>query len=555
MKTIRASIAHSALALCAVLLSLWPSSAAEFYTNWAAAHLSDIPVQSGPLADPDHDGETNLVEFAFGTDPRVAGDFHALIFPRLCTSNGVFGLELLEQAGHQPGAQIDLYLSGNLTNWFRPWWQRSATNSQPFDPPGSVREWFTTVLPPRTNVWFARAGVQLFEVGPENTAYYVATNGSDTNSGTSISQPFATLSKAAGLANPGSLIYLRGGAYHWTAKVSLSRSGSFAQPIRVRAYPGEQPTLDFSGQAFSSSNRGIEIAGNWWCLYGLEIVGAGDNGIYVTGKSNILERCVAHDCRDSGFQLHSGAAYNLVFNCDSYRNYDPTPGNYGENADGFAAKFQLGPGNVFRGCRSWENSDDGWDVWEATNEVVIEYCWTFRNGTNFLNYSPFGGDGGGFKLGGNYLPGAHRISHCVSFSNKANGYDQNNNAAGLTVDQNTAWANGSKNFNLNHGAVTQGVHVVRNNVSIAGANDDSFAGGTLQTNNSWQVLSAVASTTDFLSANIDLALAPRRDDGGLPEMPFLRPIPNGRLVDKGVALGELFQGGGPDLGAFETPAW
>lgn len=317
-----------------------------------------------------------------------------------------------------------------------------------------MRELFTTVLPPRTNVWFARAGVRLFEGGPENANYYVATSGSDTNSGTSISQPFATLSKAAGLANPGSLIYLRGGAYHWTAKVSLSRSGSAAQPIRVCAYPGEQPTLDFSGQAFSSSNRGIEIPGNWWCLYGLEIVGAGDNGIYVTGKSNTLERCVAHDCRDSGFQLHSGAAYNLVLNCDSYRNYD-----------------------------------------------------------------------------------------------------QNNNAAGLTVDLNTAWANGSKNFNLNHGAVTQGVHVIRNNVSIAGGSTDSFAGGTLQTNNSWQVLSPSASTTDFLSVSVDLALAPRRDDGGLPETPFFRPVPNGRLVDKGINVGEPFQGNAPDLGAFETPAW
>src|SRR5207249_8370986 len=47
---------------------------AQFYNDWAAAHFNDLPGQSGPLADPDQDGQTNIVEFAFGTDPRLAGD-------------------------------------------------------------------------------------------------------------------------------------------------------------------------------------------------------------------------------------------------------------------------------------------------------------------------------------------------------------------------------------------------------------------------------------------------------------------------------------------------
>ena len=44
-------------------------NAAQFYNDWAATHLANSPGQTGPLADPDQDGETNLVEFAFGTDP------------------------------------------------------------------------------------------------------------------------------------------------------------------------------------------------------------------------------------------------------------------------------------------------------------------------------------------------------------------------------------------------------------------------------------------------------------------------------------------------------
>ena len=59
-----------------------------------------------------------------------------------------------------------------------------------------------------------------------------------------------------------------------------------------------------------------------------------------------------------GSDLSLGAR-NKVINCDSYRNFDAVTD--GENADGFAAKDRVGPGNEFRGCRSWQNADDGWD--------------------------------------------------------------------------------------------------------------------------------------------------------------------------------------------------
>jgi hypothetical protein len=72
--------------------------------------------------------------------------------------------------------------------------------------------------------------------------------------------------------------------------------------------------------------------------------------------------------------------------------------------------------------------------------------------------------------------------------------------------------------------------------------------------NTWQVLSTV-NTNDFLGTDYSWALAPRRDDGGLPENPFLRPVPTGRLVNKGMDLGSPFVGSAPDLGAYETTMW
>src|SRR5712671_3359419 len=233
----------NALVLAVFLFSPFPTIAGQFYNDWAAARFADIPAQGGLTNDPDGDGEINLVEFAFGTVPRAAGGITGAIHPLFGSAdgtNGIFSVEIFEREGHQPGAQIDLLLSAKLagTNFFRPWWLRVTTNSQPSDPAGSVRENFTTHLP-GTNVWFVRSSVQLVDVGLTNAKYFVATNGSDSNKGTNIAAPFATLGKAAGLANPGDLIYLRGGIYAQTGTISLSRNGAPGQPIRVRPYPGE----------------------------------------------------------------------------------------------------------------------------------------------------------------------------------------------------------------------------------------------------------------------------------------------------------------------------
>lgn len=378
--------------------------------------------------------------------------------------------------------------------------------------------------------------------------YYVATTGSDSNPGTNIAAPFATLAKAASLANPGNLIYVRGGTYNWSAQVGLTRNGTPSQRIRVFAYPGEKPIFDFSNQ---TSGYGISIGGRCWHLKGLEVANAADTGIHITGSTNIIEQCVMRGNKDTGLQLRDPSATgNLILNCDSYRNYDPA--NHGENADGFTAKFNLGEGNVFSGCRAWENSDDGWDLWQATGSVTLTNCWAWRNGTNAWNDTAFQGDGNGIKLGGDYFFGPHRVYRCVVFRNPGAGFDQNNNNAGQTLYHNTAWANGKANYNLNHGTnITP--HVVCNNLSIAGGSSDSFRSGTLATNNSWQVLSPAASTSDVLSINEALAASPRQADGSLPAVDFLRPVPGGRLVNVGVNVGLPYNGSAPDLGAFEAP--
>jgi hypothetical protein len=547
------------LVFAALLVPLMSSlHAAPFFSDWAATNLNTVPLQNGPLDDPDNDGAPNLAEFAFGTDPLLGTGLGNAIQVSVTGSNGLYGVQLLELGGHVPGVQIDLDASIDVVHWIRPWWLRTVTNSLAGDPPGSVRESLTTYLP-GTNLFFVRGVVQLLVAGPETATYYVATNGNDSASGASINTPFRSLAKAVSVSSPGNLIYMRGGTYTTNATISIgsSHNGTAANPIRLRAYPGEHPILDFSPQNFGSTNRGINVSASWWHVYGLEIENAGDNGMNVSGSSNIIELCVFHNCSDTGLQLSHPASSNLVLNCDAYHNCDGPAG--GENADGIDAKLaDLGPNNVISGCRAWENCDDGYDLFAAPFPVVITNCWSFRNGTNLANVSSFQGDGNGFKLGGTVngqdIPAAHIVVNCLAFGNPHTGFDQNDNSAGLTVEQNTAWANPTNNFNLDHGTVTAGVHIVRNNLSLDGS--ISVQAGSIQSNNSWQVITSPdANTNDVISIDTSFATAPRRDDGSLPEIPLLRPVPNGRLVDKGLNIGLPFSGPAPDLGAFESPTW
>src|SRR6185369_5490899 len=138
----------------------------------------------------------------------------------------------------------------------------------------------------------------------------------------------------------------------------------------------------------------------------IEIANAGDNGMLITGSNNTIEQVVLHDNGDTGLQItvssalagdNTRGANNLILNCDSFGNLDAATG--GENADGFAAKLRIGPGNVFRGCRAWNNADDGWDFFASDDVVTIEDSWAFLNG-KVVSGSNSAGDGNGFKLGG-----------------------------------------------------------------------------------------------------------------------------------------------------------
>lgn len=374
---------------------------------------------------------------------------------------------------------------------------------------------------------------------------YVSPNGSDSNTGT-IDNPLKTLSAAISAAKTVSTIYLRGGVYSSSAKIKISRSGDANNYYKLWAYPGEKPVLDFTG----SNSDGISLGANYWYVKGLEIKFAGHNGLNVSGSYNIIENCSFHDNKNTGMQVGSSSgttypSHNLILNCDAYFNFDPPVGG---NADGFGVKWNIGSGNVYKGCRAYNNSDDGWDLWMADSTVEIDSCFAFRNGVDIWFTGKVDGNGNGFKLGGNYIPTHHIVKNCVSFDNAGNtgrGFDENNNTAGQTVYNCTSYRNKGDNFYFNN-TVVSGMHDIKNCISYNGK--VTIKSGT-QNNNSWQGFTV--SNTDFLSIDTSLALMPRDSNGNLQANNFFRLAAGSSLIDAGVDVGIPYYGSAPDLGAFE----
>jgi len=117
-----------------------------------------------------------------------------------------------------------------------------------------------------------------------NTAYYVdATNGSDSNNGTSQATPWKTLGKVnATTFSQGDSILLRAGQ-QWIEQLNPKGSGVAGNPITIGAYgDGPRPYIDGRNVAGGGSGGAAVLLQNvsYWTISGLEVVN--DNG-----KNNI----------------------------------------------------------------------------------------------------------------------------------------------------------------------------------------------------------------------------------------------------------------------------
>ncbi len=360
-----------------------------------------------------------------------------------------------------------------------------------------------------------------------------------------------TLAAAVGKVRAGETIYLRGGVYTLNTTIALTVDGASDSPVVLRAYPAddERPRLDFSAMAENSSNRGLNLSGDHWHIYGLDVFKAGDNCLFVSGSHNTIEFSTFSECADTGLQLGNGASHNLVLNCDSYFNADSSL----ENADGFAAKLDVGTGNKFVGCRAWNNLDDGWDGYLRPADDVTtthERCWAFDNG-KLKNGSVGAGDGNGFKTGGSDDKDLRHnaiYTQCIAAGNVTDGFDHNSNRGAVTISSSAAHGNGT---NLNFGSSNIAASLTIKNTISLGNNGSLLATVTDLTNNSWQDGRA-ASAEDFVSVDTSLLKAPRQSDGSLPDIDYLKLASGSDLRNAGDDVGLPFNGSAPDIGPFES---
>jgi hypothetical protein len=346
----------------------------------------------------------------------------------------------------------------------------------------------------------------------------------------------------------GDTILVRVGTYAFSQTITIGVSGTATQRCFLMVYPGDQrPLFNCAG----STGQGSKLNGSYWHVKGIRIQNAAGNGMNIHGSNNIVEYCDFFENGNTGCQIEGGASNNLILNCDSYYNSDESQGN----ADGFAPKMDIGSGNILRGCRSWQNSDDGYDGYlRGADKVSTTYenCWCIRNGY-LKNGSASSGNGNGFKMGGSDnkdLSHNAILKSCLSVGNRVKGFDQNNNKGSMTLYNCSAYNNGT-NYKIDASILASGNALILTNCISAGSGSVSITGGSVTTC-SWSSGFSVG-TVDFASVDTAGITGPRKADGSLPDITFLHLAGGSKLIDAGtIVSGMPYAGLKPDLGCFET---
>ena len=434
-------------------------------------------------------------------------------------------------------------------------------------------------------------------------------NGNDAMADGSREHPFFDLQKAIDIAEAGDRIWMEAGTYVYDKRININdRNGTADAPIQVFAYGG-RAVLDFSGMPYHAHSnnpyQGIRLTSSYWHFYKIDVTNASDNGVLIErnkptggsvsdiiartqdGHDNIFEQCNFYRNGDTGLQMKNLGAYNYVINCDAYENADESDGD----ADGFAPKISVGDGNYFFGCRAWNNSDDGYDVFfkkdggfDDNKTIIMEYCLAYENG--IINGQATSGNGNGFKMGSNQGRMNCILNRCLAVRNLNKGFDQNHNSGDIIMNNCTGIGQtdiGGKSYSyriyeeLANGSVCEIVNSIAINDRLTTDKSESDMGkrgvwgrfevtvASKESKNDWK-----CAPDNFVNmTNHEQLIGERQDDGSLPEIDYAHiDITRGTaLIDAGdiveansekyaaanITIPAIeYSGTAPDLGAYET---
>ncbi len=442
-------------------------------------------------------------------------------------------------------------------------------------------------------------------------AIWLAPDGNDATGDGTEQAPYYHLQVAVDKAQPGTVIYMKAGTYQYSERVNIDEcNGTHDQYITVMC-PDGRAVLDFSTMPYhkhsDNPQQGVRLTSSYWHFYKIDICNASDNGMLIErnkpengsnsdivtrtqdAHDNIIEFCNFYRNGDTGLQMKNLGAFNYVLNCDSYENKDEEDGD----ADGFAPKISVGDGNYFYGCRAYNNSDDGYDVFfkkdggfDDNVTIVFENCLAYENG--FINGVATQGNMNGFKCGSDQGRMNVVLNRCLAVNNGAKGFDQNHNSGDIIMNNCTGYALksfGEKPYSyrifekLAEGSVVELTNciAINDNLKTDKATDgEDDHGKRSEKYGRVEVTVGTLTTTDLSvdpshvqsEDNFADLIAPRLEDGTLPWMQTTWGHPvegDALLVDKGTLVPANqryaqtgvgvpaieYAGEAPDLGAFE----
>ncbi len=376
-------------------------------------------------------------------------------------------------------------------------------------------------------------------------------------------------------------------------------------------YPGEVPILDCSkldtvGRRF---NGGVTlISSSYLHLKGLTITNVYQphsrelaSGIGASECSNLIfENLTVKNIGGRGMSYWGVAGHPEVpeiksdttkyINCDVYNCIDSLSEVPGNGSDGWKLDNESKGYLFFYGCRAWNCGDDGFDI-SGPGVTIFDNCWSFNH------QMPGAIDGNGFKFGANRGNGAKIdnngevilgtpvqgvrkiVRNCISVNNIGVGYYDlgyepyyPNNSR---VYNNISYKNGiGIQIILNEKYSGQNPGVYRNNIIYQPTQND--AGGRpyylvvgdiyIESNNNWDYAddteigslmwwkptdSVKVTNDDFVSLDYSQLSKPRKADGSLPDITFMKPVPGSDLIDAGTDVGLPYYGKNPDIGYAE----
>ncbi|MBO3678366.1 right-handed parallel beta-helix repeat-containing protein [Streptomyces sp. NEAU-YJ-81] len=365
----------------------------------------------------------------------------------------------------------------------------------------------------------AVAGVYL-TASPEGasavpTTVYVATNGSDGDSGT-LKSPYRSLGKAISAAKAGTTIEVRGGTYYPARTLRSSVSGTSRERVQLRPYRAEKVRLD--GSRLGEGSSLVSLSADYWTVSGIELRNAPGGGLVCTSCArNVFQNLSTHGNGDTGLTLRGDDTNgNVIRNLDSYGNHDDATG--GQRADGMALTHGSGTGNVVTGSRLFRNSDDGLDLWMWASPVTIEHSWAFGNGRNRWHIPYFKGDGSGFQLGADRRGApspAHVVRTSAAWANTKSGFEAGGNTGALHLQRTTAFDNWGKGYSFAGSRA-----LLTRNLAVSNGRGSADTGRLAASrDNSWTP--GGPATPPLVTTDPTTALGPRRQDGSLPVTSFL----------------------------------